>query len=45
MEKGTILVTGSSGFIGSHVVTEALKKGYRVKGLDLKENDNAAIEL
>ena len=45
MENGTILVTGSSGFIGSHVAEEALKKGYRVKGLDLKENDNAAIEF
>ena len=43
MEKGTILVTGSSGFIGSHVAAEALKEGYRVKGLDLKENDNTAI--
>ena len=45
MENGTILITGSSGFIGSHVAEEALKKGYRVKGLDLKENDNAAIEF
>ena len=43
MEKGTILVTGSSGFIGSHVAAEALKEGYQVKGLDLKENDNTAI--
>ena len=45
MEKGTLLVTGSSGFIGSHVAKEALKCGYSVKGLDLKENDNAAIEF
>ena len=45
MEKGTLLVTGSSGFIGSHVAEEALKKGYRVKGLDLKENVNPAIEF
>ena len=45
MEKETILVTGSSGFIGSHVAAEALKEGYRVKGLDLKENDNTAIEF
>ena len=45
MSKRTILVTGSSGFIGSHVVEEALKNGYLVKGLDLKENDNAAIEF
>ena len=45
MEKGTILVTGSSGFIGSHVAEEALKKGYQVKGLDLNGTDNAAIEF
>ena len=45
MEKKTLLVTGSSGFIGSHVTKEALKRGYSVKGLDLKENDNAAIEF
>ena len=45
MEKGTLLVTGSSGFIGSHVAEEALNKGHRVKGLDLKENANPAIEF
>ena len=45
MENRTILVTGSSGFIGSHVAAEALKEGYQVKGLDLKENDNTAIEF
>ena len=45
MENGTILVTGSSGFIGSHVAAEALKEGYRVKGLDLKGNENTAIEF
>ena len=45
MEKKTLLVTGSSGFIGSHVAEEALKRGYYVKGLDLKENENAAIEF
>ena len=45
MEKGTLLVTGSSGFIGSHVAEEALNKGHRVKGLDLKENANHAIEF
>ena len=45
MDKKTLLVTGSSGFIGSHVTEEALKNGYYVKGLDLKENENAAIEF
>ena len=28
------LVTGSSGFIGSHIVDELLKRGYEVVGLD-----------
>ena len=45
MEKKTLLVTGSSGFIGSYVAEDALKHGYYVKGLDLKENENAAIEF
>ena len=45
MAKGKLLVTGSSGFIGSHVAEEALKNGYRVKVLDLKENGIAAIEF
>ena len=30
MEKGTILVTGASGFIGSFIVQEALAQGYEV---------------
>jgi nucleoside-diphosphate-sugar epimerase len=33
LPKGsTILVTGASGFIGSHVVQEALHAGYKVVG-------------
>lgn len=28
----TILVTGASGYIGSHIVNEALKLGYKVRG-------------
>lgn len=45
MKKETLLVTGSSGFIGSYIVEEALKEGYDVKGLDLKENNNNSIEF
>lgn len=33
LPKGSlILVTGASGFIGAHIVNEALKAGYRVRG-------------
>lgn len=31
MEKGLVLVTGGSGFVGSHVVTRLLGEGYRVR--------------
>ncbi len=34
----TTLVTGASGFIGSHLVTRCLKDGYRVKALIRKGN-------
>ena len=45
MEKLKILVTGSSGFIGSHVVAEALRNGHGVVGLDIKDNPNDRIEF
>jgi nucleoside-diphosphate-sugar epimerase len=34
MTQKTVLVTGSAGFIGGYIVEEALRKGYRVVGLD-----------
>lgn len=36
-KRGRILITGCSGFIGRAVVREALRQGYRVNGLDLKD--------
>jgi dTDP-L-rhamnose 4-epimerase len=32
--KGTVLITGGAGFIGSHVATELLRAGYHVRVLD-----------
>src|SRR5215212_5055353 len=31
---GTALITGGAGFIGSHLASELLENGYRVKALD-----------
>ena len=36
-----ILVTGSEGFIGSHVVEKLVKKGYNVKALVLYNFNNS----
>ena len=34
MVKGTVIVTGSQGFIGSYICSELLSSGYRVVGVD-----------
>ena len=34
--KGTALVLGAGGFIGSHMVKRLRKEGYWVRGVDLK---------
>lgn len=40
-----ILVTGGSGFIGSHIVDKLLIKGYSVKLLDLKVPDREDVDF
>lgn len=36
-EKTKVLVTGAGGFIGTHLVRFLVKKGYRVRGVDIKK--------
>lgn len=36
-ERTRVLVTGAGGFIGSHLVTYLRERGYRVRGVDIKE--------
>ncbi len=35
MTKGSVLITGGAGFIGSHLADELLREGYRVRALDV----------
>ncbi len=35
--QGRLLITGSSGFIGRHMVRKAIESGYNVVGLDLED--------
>ena len=49
MSKKKVLVTGSSGMIGSHLVQSLLNDGYKVIGVDIKngtiENDNYSFHF
>jgi nucleoside-diphosphate-sugar epimerase len=43
--KPRMLVTGAAGFIGRHVVEEALRRGYRVRGTDRRATVTKGIEF
>jgi UDP-glucose 4-epimerase len=40
-----VLITGASGFIGQYVAEEALRRGYRVTGIDKKRSRTRGIEF
>ena len=40
-----ILITGGSGFIGSHIVDQCIERGYNVKILDIKEPHRNDVEF
>ena len=41
--KETILVTGGTGFIGSHTTVELIQNGYNVVIVDNLSNSNASV--
>ena len=44
MSKGTVLITGAAGFIGSHLSTRLCKEGFKVIGVD-NLNDYYSVQL
>ena len=44
MREQRILVTGAGGFIGHHLVTYLKKRGYWVRGVDIKEPEFAPTD-
>ncbi|MCB0638197.1 MAG: GDP-mannose 4,6-dehydratase, partial [Lewinella sp.] len=45
MSKGTILVTGGCGYIGSHTLVDLIENGYDVVSVDnLSNADEAALD-
>jgi nucleoside-diphosphate-sugar epimerase len=44
MSQTKVLVTGAGGFIGHHLVTYLKKKGYWVRGVDLKLPEFSAVD-
>ena len=43
-EKAKVLVTGAGGFIGHHLVTFLKKKGFWVRGVDIKKPEFTKID-
>ncbi|MDY3091092.1 MAG: UDP-glucose 4-epimerase GalE [Porphyromonas sp.] len=43
MSKGTILVTGGTGYIGSHTTVELINAGYQVVSMDNLSNSNIRV--
>ena len=43
MSKGTILVTGGTGYIGSHTTVELINAGYKVVSMDNLSNSNIEV--
>lgn len=43
MSKGTILVTGGTGYIGSHTTVELINAGYSVVSMDNLSNSNVKV--
>ena len=42
--KTTLVVTGSSGFVGEQLVSAAIRKGYEVIGIDLKKSEKLSCQ-
>lgn len=42
--KKTILITGSSGFIGEHLIQESLKKDWNIIAVDKIDNENKILD-
>ena len=45
MERPRFLITDSAGFVGRHMIAEAVRNGYEVVVPDIKENNSAGMEF
>ena len=44
MKQETILITGCSGLVGTHLVNKCLELGYKVIGTDIKKSIHLPID-